>query len=434
MVPPTVLYALARSVLPKPPSDRRRNDPIETALPLLGLALVAMSIAWLLRRGGVPGAAIVAGLLLGVLAGPDVLGRAAPEVHRHWFAGAAESRSRLERSERIEMVGRSAVGDARLEVEIDDRREVSDLSTGDLREQVAREERLHRRWARGIVVVLATLLIAAAGRDGVRGWRAIRRRRSESLLLGAWVAVVPAGLGMVLLQSTLVDDGGWASLFVIAAALAIGPWRLDADDVHRAAASEADGPDLLRATGLVASAVAAIAAAAAAWSGGPTACMAVIGTGLGLGLVVGVLGRTTTTRAPDRRSDAVGVLLAPMVAIAMLEIGPREAFGWWPILVAAILTADGRYLGAVVAGVLPGSRRGLRAMRLFMPLTTVGPTQSAVAAAAIVSEAVPASIGLALLIAAAIPEVTAPFRGRTDRHLREAEAISEQLDEDRSGR
>ena len=69
-------------------------------------------------------------------------------------------------------------------------------------------------------------------------------------------------------------------------------------------------------------------------------------------------------------------------------------------------------------------------MRLLMPLTAVGPMQASVVSVALVSGAFAPEIALALLVGAAIPEVTAPLRARTDRHLRDAESLSEALPED----
>lgn len=426
---------------------------LEPVVPILGVALVAVGVAGLMHRAGLPGAPLVAGLLVGVLAGPDVLGRAAPETFERSFRGGGEARERLERLERIETLGRAAAGEVEVEIEVFEipSEDLSDTKAA-LRSEIERTESTRRRVPVAAVLACAVLLLATSIRDGLGAWRRCGARRSEALLLGAWVAVLPAGLGMALLHSTVVDAAAatsvddWAMLLLIASAFAIGPWRLGGADADRASASEPGGADLVRASGLVATAMAFSAAAASAWLSESMLPALVLGSAVVLGAILGVVGNgslrpaaapgavETSADPSTSRWRSPSWLVAPMVAIAMLDIAPLRDFAWWPVLVAVILTADGRYLGAVIAGVMPGTRRGLRAMRLLMPLTVVGPTQTAVASVVSISGGMSPEFALALFIGAAIPEVTAPLRASTDRHLREAEALTEAVEQDRPDR
>lgn len=425
---------------------------IDPLVPILGLALVAMAVAWLLARAGLPGAAIVAGLLVGSMSGPDVLGRVAPETWLDWFRGGSEARSQLEGLDRIEALGTAAGTAAGIEdpvVEFPDSSvDPAFDSPETLRQDLEDAERRHRRSSIWSIALMAGLLIATAVREGVAGWRRSSGRHGDALLLGAWVAVLPAGLGMALLHSAVVGAGmdsskaDWALLLSIASSLAIGPWCLSRGDVERASASEPGGAALVLASGLVATGLAVAAMATGTVLGASAWPIATVASAMVLGGILGAVRADSSSPAspsgtaggsPGNMSAsrrALTLLVAPMVAIAMLDISPSRNFAWWPVIVAAILTADGRYLGAVIAGIMPGTRRGLRAMRLLMPLTAVGPMQASVASVASVSGALPPEFALALLVGAALPEVTAPMRARTDRQLREAEALSEALSEE----
>ncbi len=76
------------------------HDPWFLALvQIIALLVPAAFLAWLLRCAGVPGrapaAAIVAGITIGLLAGPGVAGRAWPRIHERLFLGAVEESREL---------------------------------------------------------------------------------------------------------------------------------------------------------------------------------------------------------------------------------------------------------------------------------------------------------------------------------------------------
>ncbi|MCA9293097.1 MAG: hypothetical protein KDA20_04710 [Phycisphaerales bacterium] len=64
------------------------------ALQLIVLSVPACALAWLMRRGGIPGgapaAAIVGGIVAGLLIGATVAGRVAPELHDRLFIGGVD--------------------------------------------------------------------------------------------------------------------------------------------------------------------------------------------------------------------------------------------------------------------------------------------------------------------------------------------------------
>ena len=63
---------------------------------LATMIIAASATAWLLRRAGLASDGIVAGLLVGVMLGPTVLGRLAPNWWENTVIGATEARSTLD--------------------------------------------------------------------------------------------------------------------------------------------------------------------------------------------------------------------------------------------------------------------------------------------------------------------------------------------------
>ena len=62
---------------------------------LLAICLASILAAWGFRVLGMPGHRIIPGLLVGVMMGPVVLGRIAPDSWEQLFAGGADVRSEL---------------------------------------------------------------------------------------------------------------------------------------------------------------------------------------------------------------------------------------------------------------------------------------------------------------------------------------------------
>jgi len=402
-----------------------------TFLALLGVVAAATILAAVLRRAGVPGASIVAGLLAGVLCGPGVLGRVAPESFERWFEGASAARDALAATERrlaADALASTSLGaplvppESRAEGEAEGEAEVMRL-----RLEVESIGWEHRRTERSLVGILAALLLAAGTAEGVRGLRGLRPRvRGDALLLGAWTALVPAGAAAILLSWSIegsLDAAMWSALLAAAAALSVGPWCLARSDAASAESCEPGGADLVRAAGLLATAIGiSLLAAAVVLAGRGESAAIVAAGGVAGGAMLGLIVRGD---GAARRFRATAAACLPgVVALAMLRLEPWLDLAWSPLLVAAILVSDGRYAGALVAAVLPGGRGGLRSMRLVLASTAVGPTQAAIAAIAIEWSLLPHEWGLALLLAAALPESTAPLRRRAAEQLADVEVVA----------
>ena len=407
-----------------------------TFLALLGVVAAATILAATLRRARVPGAAIVAGLLVGIACGPGVLGRVAPEAFERWFEGASEARDALAATERRLAADALASTSSGAPLVAPESRAEGDAEVMRLRLEVESIGWEHRRTERTLVGVLAALVLAAGAAEGVRGLRRIRRGGlGDAALLGAWTALVPAGAIAILFSWSIevpLDAATWSALLAAAAALAVGPWCLARSDAESAESCEPGGAELVRAAGLLATALGICLLAAAVLLAGRGAAAAIVAAGaLAGGAILGLV--IHGDGVMDRLRATASACLPGLVAVAMLRLEPWLDLAWWPLLVAAFLVSDGRYAGALVAAVLPGGRGGLRSMRLVLALTAVGPMQAAITAIAVEWSLLPHEWGLALLASAALPEITGPLRRRADGQLRAAEALVAKEEPDAPG-
>ena len=130
-------------------------------------------------------------------------------------------------------------------------------------------------------------------------------------------------------------------------------------------------------------------------------------------------------------STAINVIewiIVPAVsAFVVMKIDAIEDFAIWPIVVAALVCGDGRWFGATLGALLPGGRRVLRTMRLVLGSMAAGPTQLAVTALGVHTGILSPSTSLALLIGAAVIEMSVPLRRRLAVQM---ETLEAELDED----
>lgn len=159
------------------------------------LSLASIGFALLLRRAAIPGraraAAVVGGTVIGLLAGPSVLGRTAPDVYEAVFLSGASERAEAEsaRSELQAMVAAlraSDVSPVALEEqtgELGDRIERATLAWQEA--QAARMDSFKR-----VMQVLA-LLAAIASLASVRRWRARGPLLGPALGVFALIALAP---------------------------------------------------------------------------------------------------------------------------------------------------------------------------------------------------------------------------------------------------
>lgn len=320
------------------------------------LACCAVALAWLLRRALVPGgavsASIVAGISVGLLAGPDGFGRVQPAAYRQAFQGGAAEFDAV-RSDEIrrvqEMLALRASGAS--PAAIDEHRAAQDLETQPLL-SAWRAARAERRHALDLATLIACglylILMAPSLIPRVRGVRRVLRsaaRIGPRLLACAWIASALACIPPMIVCGYFTH----ASLPLIALfGLAIGAPGLSA---------------VLKPGTWIASTLAMLACAMIAlllaWNLGLT----ILGGSLLLGLMLAIgLGESARSLRIRRlaRSIAVGAVLPVATALAaqqvdllLLTSSSAGAF-WCAVIVALIWSSDGRLFAWFVTWRLAG--------------------------------------------------------------------------------
>lgn len=390
---------------------------------IIGAALVLAGAAgvgarWLRAArlpGGPASAGVVAGLIVGVILGATVLGRVAPEVYRRAFLGATAERAALR-----DLQSRHALETAALRkigvsaAALAEQREAHAEEAAPVRAALASAaSRRARRWA--------MLLAGLAG-----GWLALgalgscRPSRRAEPARGALVAALGSTLfsgGPAFLFVRWFTDAGVTTAAAFACSVAVGavvfgaPVRVGGRagrprDMDRAAAL---------ALALPASTLAVII---------PTPATITLAAGaLGAGIIL------LRVRAPRRlrriaRGVASGTLLPGAVAVAaahadFIAMAPVGAF-WVALVIAGVLSADGRWLGGWAgwnAAGNPEQRRTAWARSAVMLTAGVGAAQIALAGVADLVGVAPAPIYAAVLLAAPMVALSAPLRARLARAL-----------------
>jgi hypothetical protein len=313
---------------------------LATVLQIIVIAPPAVALAWLLRLAGVPGgrpaAALIAGMSIGLLAGPGVLGRAAPTFHARAFSGG-ESHAALEewRASSDQRAG-ALLSDLR-------RAEGDALARLLLAAQAA--------FAAALVALGPSLM--PAGNVAARAKLASMLRVGPRCVVAGGLACVLTALSPALLWAVVEPGSARAALswgLILAAPGIAGTMR--------------GGPYIAAASGL---ALCGAAALVLGWSVG----MTFVGVGLMLGLMLGV---ASGERRGSRRIRSLGARLAMSallpVAIGLLAAsvdlarvsGPGSERAFWMALVVAVLwSSDGRWFCGWLAWKLIGPGPARRA-------------------------------------------------------------------------
>lgn len=394
---------------------------------LILVALAAMATSLLFRRLGLPGSRVVGGLVVGIVFGPTVLGRIAPEPWAEIMMGGTELRTALQETERAHAAWQFAAGAVPLSIEeMEFEAERQWLEVLPMKQALRESEERHARpWV--ILTVMIAVGAAACGGLARRPRRPMASPKddhqsvgtgvADAAAVGAWAAAVPI-LGAILTFTMLGNDAFDPTSLVAAAAVGIGAWTLDPID-RRLAGGPNARIELLRA-GNVATMLAAGLILAAAWR-------AQTGWGLvGVALLPLVVpGKATTRRWPVRRIRDV-VLLPSLAALAVVRSELFLETSWLLTILLIVIAGDGRwlgwFLGLLFSGFAPdpksesrdGSPRGVvpgALRRSLAAIDTAGP-QLAVAGGAVALGLISPGIALSLVLAAAMLDVTAPFRRR----------------------
>jgi hypothetical protein len=404
---------------------------VSTALAWCLLLVSPIACAMLLRWARCPGWAVVGGAVAGLLMGPTILGRVAPETFEWAFIGGFEQRQALDslrRRQRADVLAAEAAGL--------DRAAMIELERRHWDERAPLAEKIDEaRWAYQQPIRIGVAVVVAATLFGAGCMQVRQRDRRQGLMaamsIGAWSSLLPGALAYFAMTWLWRHPPGLALL--AAAAVAIGPWALTAVDREAADEAEFGGAHMIQTAGRIASIIAIMLAAVSFLMerGAEGASWWLPLLALPLGWLLAKRPRKDKHATPLDALRLIrripGFVLVPLLSASVgMRIDIYAHFALWPIVVFVLLSGDGRWLGALMGALLPGGRSGMRTMRLVMGSMACGPTQLAVAALAAHTWALPESIPFALLLGAIYIETSAPLRRIMARRLAETE---EELEE-----
>jgi len=394
---------------------------------LLVVALAAAATAMALRRLRVPAAGMAGGIVAGLLLGPTVLGRLAPDWYEQAIVGGRTERMEWVRIAREHGANELARGHFNADGEAAQRDRQAELE----HEVVAKHEWIlakdrHARQAHAAAAALAVLLLITAGAG--RAARAtlplpIRQDWYSPLSIGLWSAVFPGGLAFIFL--TLMEAPATSAL-AVAASVAVGPVSLAAADHAAANSAEPGGAAVMRRAALVAI---VLATAALAWSISNHAPAGA--SWLAAAPVAAIIGWALPRFTSRPLVMLIDRVLVPAVAGAIAcRVELFAHLSLWPMLVLPLVSGDGRWIGAFLGAVLCGARKSLRSMRLVLGAMGASRAQLAFACIALSAAAIDEGIAFALLIGAALMDSTTSVRSRIARDLEEAEQELEDIRND----
>lgn len=415
---------------------------VSTAVAWCLLVILPIVCALLLRWVRCPGWAVVGGAVAGILLGPSIFGRIAPEVFEEAFVGGGQQRRTLEslrRRQGADVLASDVAGleEPSLEAMLQRHR----AERAPLEEALEEARWDHQRPMRIAVSVVVALTLLGGGSRGVReGDR--RQGFIAPLSIGAWSSLLPGALAYFAM--TWLWRHPSAPSLLAAAAVAIGPWVLTAADRESADEAEFGGAHMIQTAGRIASLLAIIAAvfALVIARGAPGLLWSLPLLALPLGWLPlekppppekgsGVVFASEAGEAAQFGASrirgafpgaALEIVLVPVLAACVgMRIDIYAHFALWPIVVFLLLSGDGRWLGALMGAMLPGGRMGMRTMRLVMGSMACGPTQLAVAALAAHTWAAPEAIPYGLLLGAIYIEMSTPLRRIMARRLAQTE-------------
>ena len=383
-------------------------------LALFAICIASILVAWGFRMLGAPCHRFIPGLLIGVLLGPAVLGRIAPDAWEGIFAGGAEARTHLQSLDRAHASWHFAAEATGVDIET---KMEEDHRHHQRREPLLRAEVQARQSHQKPWAILTSILAFSAALLSIGSSARIRRLSGIPLSggssIGAWSAVVPI-LGVLLMAKGLGFNPFNAEVLLLAAAVAVGPWSLGPNEhriVGRMQGCQGAWPTVAAhvATGFaIALAIIASIHSPLGWIVVALAC---------LGLL-----RTTTKRHHRRslRSVRDRFILPSLAAMAVLLSDVMLDARFWPILGVAVLCSDGRWLGAAIGLMLRGGPAKNAAMRgAIVAIDASGP-QLAITALATALGLISGAWTTSLLFGVMLIELTSPLRITLERQLRGA--------------
>lgn len=333
------------------------TDPMPELHPLLlGLAqalacaVPATGLAWLLRAarcpGGPAGAALCAGVIVGVLMGPGVFGRLRPDIHAPLFIGGVEQKAAFDREvdrQRVERAALEASGVS--EVALDEHER---LDAGPKRAEARgrleaaraeHRERVHLLQAALAGVLLVLALPAACARSG-RLWR----RTAERAFDTGWKDAGRGAVGVLIAASVPTVAAWWL----------VRDWRMAlAVGCAMSVPGLAGLPCGLFIAGVGGAAAASLVLVVLLWNVPIT--VTVVTALVALALCVGSERRTRAARRGATELALAHALVTPaLTALALAPIDPHAAAGSglfiWLAVLGVLWSSDGRWLAWRLTG------------------------------------------------------------------------------------
>ncbi len=379
---------------------------------LLLTMVAAIGVARLLRGLGLPGARIIGGLVVGIILGPVVLGRIAPNDWIRIVMGGQMERARIQEVERDHAAWRFAAATVPLSPEdfaAEAVRHRAEL--GPLEARLQAVETTHSRpWT-----VLSILLAAGAAACGRASRRPLEPTpdREDSVAAGSWAALFPALATWAVFALTGRDAFGPEAMFT-AAAVGIAAWSIESRDRRLAG----DASAFLERASSTAIWIACGIAAIAAWKSGTGWGVAGV---CALPMFIPIVRQPGFRRGFRRLRDEA--LLPSLAAVCVLRSEFLLDVPWGLTLVLIVIAGDGRWFGWY-AGLRLSNAPAASPLRASLSITDVAGPQLAVAATATALGVIGPGVGFALVIAAAAVDLTSPLR----RHL--ARGVDRPGDED----
>lgn len=338
------------------------SDPATLALIAIGalalsVALLALVLRWSSVPGGRSAAAIVAGISIGLLAGPGVLGRGWPTWHERMFGGAERevaAMGEMARRHRDELTALTATGVTGPAIEEHRARQAEELAPlVKQRDNARHSRRVSFDWAAQSAIALYLVMIGPAivpraRRAAPITWSSDRRRdgwHGWNQWFGRSVGVGFAAVAMSCCIPALL--GAWF--------LKLSPREAVAFAVIMGAPGIAA---TLRPRLSIASAVGLFACLSMAVLIGWSMGMTIVATGLCLGLMAGFGFENPRAARRVRRwggfiGHAIALPTATALAAVQLDLhGLMAGSAWkfWCAIVIAILwSSDGRWLAWMLA-------------------------------------------------------------------------------------
>lgn len=357
------------------------------------VALAAIALAALLRRMRVPGAAIVAGVAIGVAMGPGVMGRVAPELTVRILDGNPAILNELValRRERAAMqlalTAPSAAG-----VDASEARDELDARVAEADLAWQRERLIHRGPLHAAMIGLAALLLLASG--GATSVRAPVRQHhlGWAILSAVWTVAISVPLMMLVLWRIGLPLAGAPALGAAAIACC-GAWCVTREQRRVAHSAVAEGAALVEHANRWASAAACAFLVASLLVAEDARMIALAMVAIAC-LPIGWAVRPTLTALAERS------ILPALTALCMVTVEPYLDIAVGLTVVLYLLVENGRWVGMWLSHWSAGYTTALGGMRLALAGMSVEPMIVALVALGAATGAFPSWMVGSMLLAA----------------------------------